>query len=72
VPRLATWRAAWRAVNIDPSPMSWNARSKLMKIASGREPASVFYARLAHDYGSDLDLEVVIRENRKINTGPEL
>jgi hypothetical protein len=39
---------------------------------AGREPASVFYARLANDYGSDLDLEVVIRENRKIDPGPEL
>ena len=39
---------------------------------AGREPASVFYARLANDYGNDLDLEVVIRENRKINPGPEL
>jgi hypothetical protein len=39
---------------------------------AGREPASVFYARLATDYGSDLDLEAVIRENRKINPGPEL
>jgi hypothetical protein len=37
-----------------------------------REPASAFYARLANDYGSDLDLEAVIRENRKINPGPEL
>ena len=39
---------------------------------AGREPASFFYARLANDYGSDLDLEAVIREHRKINTGPEL
>ena len=39
---------------------------------AGREPASVFYARLANDYGSDLDLEAVIRKNRKINPGPEL
>ena len=39
---------------------------------AGREPASVFYARLENDYGSDLDLEVVIRENRKIDPGPEL
>jgi hypothetical protein len=39
---------------------------------AGREPPSVFYARLANDYGSDLDLEAVIRENRKINPGPEL
>src|ERR1700730_5976525 len=39
---------------------------------AGREPASAFYARLANDYGSDLDLEAVIRENRKINPGPAL
>jgi hypothetical protein len=39
---------------------------------AGREPASVFYARLANDYGSDLDLESVIRENRTVNPGPEL
>jgi hypothetical protein len=39
---------------------------------AGREPATVFYARLAGEYGSDLDLEAVIRENRKIDPGPEL
>ncbi len=39
---------------------------------AGREPAAAFYARLANDYGSDLDLEVVIRENRKVDPGPEL
>ena len=39
---------------------------------AGREPASVFYARLANDYGAELDLEAVIRENRKVNPGPEL
>jgi hypothetical protein len=39
---------------------------------AGREPASVFYAHLANDYGTDLDLEVVIRENGEINPGPEL
>src|ERR1700730_10859152 len=39
---------------------------------AAREPGSVFYARLANDYGGDLDLEVVVRENRKINTGPVL
>jgi hypothetical protein len=39
---------------------------------AGREPASVFDARPANDYDSDLDLEVVIREHRKINLGPEL
>jgi len=32
---------------------------------AGREPASVFYARLAQDYGSDLDLEIVIRETER-------
>jgi hypothetical protein len=31
---------------------------------AGREPASTFYARLASDYGSDLDLEAALRENR--------
>jgi hypothetical protein len=39
---------------------------------AGREPASAFNARLASDCSSDLDLEVVIRQNRKINPGPEL
>jgi hypothetical protein len=39
---------------------------------AGREPAPAFYARMAHDYGSDLDLEAMIREHRKINPGPEL
>lgn len=39
---------------------------------AGREPAAVFYARLSNDHGGDLDLEVAIRENRKINPGPEL
>jgi hypothetical protein len=38
---------------------------------AGREPASAFYARLTNDYGSDLDLEAVIRENRKTHPGPE-
>jgi len=36
---------------------------------AGREPASAFYQRLARDYGSDIDLEAVIRENRRINRG---
>jgi hypothetical protein len=39
---------------------------------AGREPASVFYARIANDYGSEIDLELVIHENRKIHPGPEL
>jgi hypothetical protein len=39
---------------------------------AGREAALTFYARLASEYGSDLDLETVIRENREINQGLEL
>jgi hypothetical protein len=53
--------------------MSWNARSKRMKFARPGASRHPLYARLKNDYGSDLDLEVVIRENRKINlVGPEL
>lgn len=39
---------------------------------AGREPAAAFYSRLAKDCGSDLDLEAVIRANRRTNPGPEL
>lgn len=39
---------------------------------AGREPAAAFYARLADHYGGDIDLEAVIRENRRINPGLEL
>jgi hypothetical protein len=39
---------------------------------AGREPASAFYSRLARDCASDLDLEVVIRDGRQINPGPDL
>jgi hypothetical protein len=39
---------------------------------AGREPAADFYARLAHAYGSEIDLEALIRENRKAHPGPEL
>ena len=39
---------------------------------AGREPAPAFYARLASECGSDVDLETVIREHRKINPGPEI
>ena len=38
---------------------------------AGREPAAAFYARLANESGSDIDLEAVIRESRKIDPGPE-
>lgn len=39
---------------------------------AGREPAAAFYARLAIDFGSEVDLEAVIRESRAANPGPEL
>lgn len=39
---------------------------------AGREPAAAFYGRLASNYGSDLDLEAVIRENRTRDSGPDL
>ena len=39
---------------------------------TGREPASVFYGRLASRYGTDIDLEAVIREGRRANAGPDL
>jgi hypothetical protein len=38
----------------------------------GREPASAFYMSLANEYGSDIDLEALIRESREIDPGPEL
>ena len=39
---------------------------------AGREPASDFYSRVSHDCGSDVDLETVIREDRRVDPGPEL
>jgi hypothetical protein len=39
---------------------------------AGREPASTFYARLAAKYGTDIDLEAVIREARRVHRAPEL
>src|SRR5690349_16720746 len=35
-------------------------------------PGAAFYAHLAKDCGSDLDLEAAINENRKAHPGPEL
>lgn len=37
-----------------------------------REPASAFYPRMSREYGSDVDLESVIRENGLIDTGRNL
>ncbi len=39
---------------------------------AGHEPAAAFYARLSGECGTDLDLEVIIRESRQINPGPAL
>lgn len=39
---------------------------------AGREPASAFYARVTKTYGTDIDLEAVIRDERRIHAGPEL
>ena len=39
---------------------------------AGREPAAAFYARISRDYGTDVDLDSVIRESRQPHTGPDL
>jgi hypothetical protein len=39
---------------------------------AGREPASSFYDRLSTQSGTDIDLEAVIRESRRVNAGPDL
>lgn len=39
---------------------------------AGREPAATFYARLSSDHGEDLDLEALIRENRRPHGGLDL
>jgi hypothetical protein len=36
-----------------------------------REPAAAFYARLARDYGTDIDLEAIIRESCQVDLNPE-
>lgn len=38
---------------------------------AGREPAAAFYARLAADRDSDVDLDTLIRESRKPHSGPD-
>ncbi len=37
-----------------------------------REPASAFYARIATNYGTDIDLEAVIRDARRLKAEPVL
>ncbi len=39
---------------------------------AGREPASVFYARLAEECGTEVDLDALIRESRQTHLGPQL
>jgi len=39
---------------------------------AGREPASAFYARLAAGVDTDIDLDAVIRENRRPHRGIDL
>lgn len=39
---------------------------------AGREPASTFYTRIAKAFGTDIDLEAVIQDDRRVHTGPEL
>jgi hypothetical protein len=39
---------------------------------AGREPASLFYGQLSSKYGTDIDLEAVIREARRADAGPDL
>jgi hypothetical protein len=36
------------------------------------EPAASFYARLARDHGTDIDLEALLRETRSAHGGIEL
>ncbi|PTM43213.1 plasmid stabilization protein [Bosea sp. 124] len=39
---------------------------------AGREPAAEFYARLRAEAATDIDLEAIIRENRKPHPGIDL
>lgn len=41
-------------------------------VQTGREPAADFYARLARECATDVDLEAVLRQSRQVNPGPEL
>lgn len=39
---------------------------------AGREPAGSFYRRVAAEYGTDIDLEAIIRESRQPYSGIDL
>jgi hypothetical protein len=41
-------------------------------VEPAREAAPDFYARISREYGTDLDLDAVIREDRKPNAGIDL
>lgn len=39
---------------------------------TGRESAASFYARMSSDFGTDVDLEALVRESRTVNAGVDL
>lgn len=39
---------------------------------AGREPAATFYERISQSYGTDIDLESVVSQNRRPHPGPKL
>ena len=39
---------------------------------AGREPAASFYARLSTNFGVDIDLDDLIRQERRVHSGPDL
>lgn len=39
---------------------------------TGREPAELFYRRISEQYGTDIDLEELIKEHRKPHMGIDL
>lgn len=39
---------------------------------AGREPAAAFYARTSEEYGSDIDLEALIHDDRRSHEGIDL
>jgi hypothetical protein len=41
-------------------------------VEPAREAAPDFYARISREYGTDIDLDAIIREDRKPNSGFDL
>jgi hypothetical protein len=39
---------------------------------TGRESAASFYARMSNDFATDVDLDLLLRESRKVNSGLDL